>query len=288
MNLPDAIDVIRPSIVQINFTAIGLDHTLGTGFLVSESGYVITAQHVIDAARQLETQTQADTKNQQVGFAIPNTENMRANFTRVGYDIVAEDIRHDLALLKLHRNPFQGEISSRFAINGKDLTIPFGTAALNTHRPREGAAIAISGYPLEAPVLVTNAGVVASAWETTIQQIPIPGAPVAFTQTDIADSYLADAQCNPGNSGGPVYLIETGSVIGVCVRLGLREVIDQDHNPVVLPDGRQLLHDTGISIIVPAQYVVALLGQHNLSYKGQDQPKAKQQSKRAKSRRSKH
>src|SRR5205085_6189322 len=32
-----------------------------------------------------------------------------------------------------------------------------------------------------------------------------------------AQRYLADLEVNGGNSGGPVYLVETAAVIGVCV-----------------------------------------------------------------------
>jgi hypothetical protein len=70
VQLPDAIDRIRPSIVQIGAVALGAapgQATLGTGFVVTSAIHVITAKHVVDGINSV---TQ---EGLQVGFAAPTS-----------------------------------------------------------------------------------------------------------------------------------------------------------------------------------------------------------------------
>ncbi len=252
MTLPEAIDTMRPSIVQISYEAMDLPAevrrqtgrgwaigSLGTGFFVNSEGYVVTALHVIRGGQTILQQIQAGRKQMLVGLAIPNTEDERGNkmignFVLVQFDIVDKDERHDLVLLKLRRNPFKGEVKSGFVIAGKEIPLPVRVASLTSKRPREGAPVAISGYPLGQPILVTNGGSVAASWSFDIAQVQPPGAPDWFRVPDIADSYLVDVEVNRGNSGGPTYLTDSGAVIGVCVRSEPAPVRNQNGQNVVI------------------------------------------------------
>ena len=42
-----------------------------------------------------------------------------------------------------------------------------------------------------------------------VKEVPIPNAPVGFTMPQISDVYLADIEVNSGDSGAPVYDIES-------------------------------------------------------------------------------
>lgn len=244
MNLAQAIDHIRLNIVQIRDRS-NIMVPLGVGFFVNSDGYVITAQHVVKAR-----QTQI-----LVGLAQPNTENMRGNFTLIDCEVVDEDSRHDLALLKLKKNPFKSEVRSGIVIAGqKDVPLLFGTAILDPTRPKDGVAVGISGYPLLETVLVTNAGWIASSWAFDVVEEP---------RLDFADIYLADIETNPGNSGGPVYLIENAAVIGVCVAVKTAPVRDQEGKGV-----NKLYYSSGLTKVIPARYVVELLKKHNLNWSG--------------------
>lgn len=279
MEVAQAVDQVRPSIVQIMFHAsdfsnglrrqLGkpfISHTLGTGFIVNSGGYVITARHVVkDTGQLMECFKEAGTKQPYVGLAIPNTESMRGNFSIVQFDVVDEDALHDLMLLKLKRNPFKGEVKSGIIINSKEMALLFGTATLNPDRPKDGAAVGISGYPLSEPVLVTNAGWMATSWAFEIEEVSVPGAPDWFYHLDIADSYLADVQANPGNSGAPVYLIDDGTVIGVCIASKLVPIVDQQGNVVTI-NGQQLRYSAGLTVVVPSNYVIDLLKKHSLDW----------------------
>jgi S1-C subfamily serine protease len=272
MDLTESVDHVRPCIVQVNFLATHLSQNLqsqlnrpfvssplGTGFLVNSEGYVITANHVIDSGQQLIQKIDAGQKQVYVGLALPNTENMRGNFSLVNFELVDKDERHDLALLKLRKNPFRGEVSSGIVVNGKEVPLLFGIAILNTDRPKDGAYVAISGYPLGQTVLVTNAGWMATSWALDIKEIAASGAPEWFRMPDIADTYLADVEANPGNSGGPVYLGDNGSVIGVCVGSLGAPVWDEGgrHKPY---------YSSGLTMVVPIRYAIDLLSKHGLNW----------------------
>lgn len=104
-------------------------------------------------------------------------QNVRGNFTGAGADVVAEDERHDLAILRMRANPFTGELLSGFVIGDHHLELLYGKPRLSTDRPEDGEAIAISGYPLANPILVTTSGAIAAAWNYDIAEVSVPDAP---------------------------------------------------------------------------------------------------------------
>ncbi len=274
MNFPLTIDRIQPSIVQIAFVAsdfseevkrklgkLFLSQPVGTGFLVNDDAFAITAAHVISGSRALDASIVAGKKGTFVGIAQPNNENMRGNFSQVGFQVVDEDDRHDLALLKLDRNPFRGEVPA--VVSGPGIpALQVGVAILNPRRPRDGMAVATSGYPLASPVLITNAGWIASSWSFDLRDRAPAGAPEWFTLPDVADSYLTDVEVNPGNSGGPFYLVDDATVIGVCIASKPAPVRNEKGEPV----SPTLSYSSGISVVVPAGYVIDLLKKHGVKW----------------------
>lgn len=281
MNLSAAVQFIRPSVVQIvvelnsppapgGFPARpSRPVPLGTGFLVNEDGYVATALHVVRAFENLQGQGQ---KRLLVGTALPNLENykglsIRGSFQLTECDIIDEDARHDLALLKLKQNPFKGELGTFANIRGEKIGSEHKAATLSPGRPLDGEAIAVSGYPLSNTVLITTSGNLASAWGYDVADVHVPGRPEWFRFPDVADSYLADVQVNGGNSGGPVYSVENGKVIGVCVAFANAPVVysDGDHEPASAGN-RPLSYNSGLSVVVPIRYVIDMLKKKNLKW----------------------
>jgi S1-C subfamily serine protease len=246
------------------------DQPLGTGFLVNEDGYVITAQHVVD---DLHTQPRYSDGQGPLDFgqgratvriqspnvgeiglsgsAEPPGPTTRGAFYGAEFEEVGEDTIHDLALLKLKYNPFTIDAVLKTP-KGDVKIVPVKSAKFSLARPEEGEPIAVSGYPLSSAVLVSTSGAIASSWRVDQKDLPL-GAPGAFT-SHLSDLYLADMHVNHGNSGGPVYSLEDGSVIGVCVSF-LKDSLD----------GREW-YNSGLSLMIPAKYVVELLRKNHLKW----------------------
>ena len=188
---------------------------------------------------------------------------MRENFNVVGFEVVEEEERYDLAVLRLLDNEFQDEIQNMIRIGNQDIGPMYGVPRLNTDRPRDGASVAISGYPLGETVLVTNAGMIASSWSVTTDEIPHPSFP-ALKLPEIRDTYLADVQTNPGNSGGPVYSTSDGSIVGVLVDGKLTNVL-AGGEPIFVK-GLPISADAGLSLVVPIKYGIEILERHGVEW----------------------
>ena len=265
MDLTTAIKRVQPSIVQINFQAhgspqggtmtqrINLNKPLGTGFVISPEGYIITANHVMKEGFKALESFKSEIKKLSIGFAYPNTQEMRANFTHMDFDLIEADKIHDIALLKLKST----KIPPMF---GNLPPLKLTPVILNRDRPEDGVAIGISGYPLYQTVLVTSGGFMATSWAFELKELKLPGTPEFYRKLNRADAYLADISVNPGNSGGPVYLASDGSVIGVCVA-NLQTNIKDDKGDIV----KNRYYNSGLAFVEPSRYVCDLLKRHIVS-----------------------
>jgi len=257
---------------------------LGTGFLADQRGTVVTARHVIEQgmliANQVELRTGVtfDVPPFVAGLAHPNvietesgTFRMMEGFTFIDMYPLSVGADHDLAAGRLMQNPFDGLDPETIPVVGGVPHPPlFGVAELDLQRPRDGAAVAVSGYPLRTNALVTNSGIVASAWTADLPAEP-PRADAedgddqgvkhetTFSPGHVKDRYLMDLEANAGNSGGPVYLQDSGAVIGVCVGSRPAHVrVWGTDEPAKLND-RMLAYSSGLTIVIPAGYVDAML-----------------------------
>lgn len=254
MHLPDAIDSVRPAVVQIRVEQRrGESVPIGTGFIITDMGHVLTAKHVVEAVDQLLTQG----SRLLCGLAVPSTTGpitIRGSFELVESEVVARDTRHDLALLRMSNNPFESGRTPgihRTPDGGVAMNAIWGLAALNIDHPRDGESVAVSGYPLSEPAMITTSGHVATAWGLDVQEVHPPGAPDWFSIPDSKDSYLIDVAVNPGNSGGPVFRTYTGEVIAVCVAF---QVARASSGPTSV-----FSYNSGLAVAVPIRYGVELL-----------------------------
>lgn len=231
MRLPDAIDGLRPSIVQIRASGPGAPAqgvTIGSGVIVTDSGSIVTARHVLDAIDFERGQTLT------IAFAFPDVDTpgptRRATFMGVEGKLVDVDEQHDLALIEA-----VGGLANVSRVLG-NIQVPNAPAPahLSTAPLREGSQLAVSGYPFDQPSLVTNAGVLAC---TLSSEVEIGGVMVR---------HLGDFTAHPGNSGGPVFSLRDGAVIGVCVAGRLARVVG------------------GLTVIVAAVDVIAMLDRNGL------------------------
>lgn len=228
--LPNLVALSKPSVLVVgtySFTDSPRFQFRGTGFVVGNGLQVITNAHVLptdlsaNSGRRLAVQV----------LAADGTWRMRETA------LVSTDVSRDLALLK-----FDGP------------AVPALRLADSDARAQEGAAIALIGFPLGGVLgfkHVTHRGIVAA--KTDIFS-PAPGAgslqerAVSQLRKGVFEVLQLDAIAYPGNSGGPVFDIDTGEVIGVV-------------NMVLIKGTREsaLSSPTGISYAVPVSHVWRML-----------------------------
>ena len=244
MHLPDTIARIRPHIVQISVSGPTFGENpviLGTGFLVSGLE-VVTANHVVNAA----TNMQSTHPHLAVGIGLPDFTDtsifLRAGRVSIPSDVVDTYPEDDIALLKLRVDPGAEWFESTADINGTKLTVRTEPVELDARDVKDGMAVATSGFPLNSQALVTTTGVVASYWSVD-------------TPTNPRTRILIDLTANGGNSGGPVYDINSGAVVGVLVAGKLA--------PATGATG--IATAAGLTIAVPTRAIVELLSKNGIT-----------------------
>lgn len=230
--LPDVIDAVRPSIVgvgtaypprQPNRKGPAVTYR-GTGFVIGNGRQVITNAHVIPES--------LDTANREA-LVVFSGRGAKAVATPVR--VVRSDNEHDVALLEM-----------------ADRVLP-ALQLGDSSGVREGQAVAFTGYPM---------GMVLGLYPVTHRGIVSVIAPVARPAEDSRSISAAqmsrlrnpfnvfqlDATAYPGNSGSPVYLPDSGKVIGVI-------------NSVHVKESRESMLEkpSGISYAIPVEHVKALL-----------------------------
>lgn len=241
----DVVDEVRPCVVQIGLLRDGSLQRVGTGLWVDPAGLVLTAAHVAAAATGPPA-GEGEPAELRVGVALPPDERSRGNFVHLPARVATIDDEHDLSVLAVRPSPF-GQQPVR--VDGADLLLPAAVARLTAERPRDGEDLAVSGYPVAEPVLLTTTGTVASAWAFDLAQLAdLPGPALTVPE----DVYLVDATVNPGNSGGPVYRRDTGAVVGVCLAQRLHRTADGSA-------GQPVTYPSGLAVVAPGRYALDLL-----------------------------
>ncbi len=225
--LPDTVDAVRPSIVAIGTvmpTRSPKAQFMGTGFVVGDGRHIITNYHVIpqiiDYAR-LESLAIFEGHGRQ-------TKGHKAK-------VVATDKIHDLALLAITGSPLPA--------------LKLGDSAT----VREGELYAFTGFPI-GMILglrpVTHRGIISAITPIVIPALNSRQLEVKHIRRmkDPFNVFQLDATAYPGNSGSPLYSVDTGHVLGVV-------------NSVLVKNTKEsaLTNPTGISYAIPAKYVRQLL-----------------------------
>ena len=193
----------------------------GTGFFVNDNAELVTALHVVDnpvdnepGTKQILDQLRAAglEAGLKIGVSLPNVENgavvLSSLTTQFDASVVAEDPKHDLALLRLAQNPFK---IPRKAVGGDvNLMLKVLVVKLAANRSRDGESVISCGFPYGQAGMETSSGVISSAWESNpLNRASLAGYPEA------QEVYHVDLGLNPGNSGGPVFRVFDRAVIGV-------------------------------------------------------------------------
>lgn len=172
----------QPATVQIEFNyktaADGSGKEMGSGFIISPSGYVLTNAHVVSPKQELvDMKIESTTVRVRVGgiFKAP-----------VEAEIVHRDTLSDLALLRLPDR--QGGWPTVVVGLPNSLSV--------------GSKLTAMGFPEGGDLAIAPNG------EKTAHNAVVDNSPRAWWQTSLA--------LNSGNSGGPVFG-QLGTVVGVAV-----------------------------------------------------------------------
>ena len=229
--LPEVVAALKPSVVAVGtYDALANPrfNFRGTGFIVGDGRMLATNAHVLPeetALRQRLVLQIAGNRNAS-GDRVPETRPLT---------VLAVDPVHDLALLQISGAPLPAA------------TLADGTA-------REGQAVAFTGFPIGG--LLGFSPVTHRASLSSITPIALP--PPNARQLDAAavsrlrqgpfDIYQLDGTAYPGNSGGPLFDVDTGQVLGVV-------------NMVLVKGSREsvLSQPSGISYAIPVRFLRELL-----------------------------
>ena len=225
--LPETIEQIKKSVVSIATVMLTRSPRVvfyGTGFVVGNGHYVITNDHVVPNKIKHE-------KNE--ALAVFVGEGNRPEPREV--EVVMRDKVHDLALLRVKGS------SLKAVTLGDSRTV------------REGERYAFTGFPMGMMLgqyPVTHVGIVSgmppivtpspSSRQLTAEQIKRNRNPFRVFQLD--------AIAYPGNSGSPVYHMDTGVIIGVV-------------NSVFVKKSKEaaISSPSGITYAIPSEYIEKLL-----------------------------
>lgn len=227
--LPELIEQVKPSIVVVgtyNKTRSPAFVMRGTGFVVGDGTLIATNAHVVpeilDSASGETVVIQALS-----GRAGPQQRSAKT---------VANDKSHDLALLRIEG-------------------VPLPAMLLRTGEPvREGQNIAFTGFPIGGVLglsPVTHRGIISAI---TPIALPSPTAHqlnekvIRRLKSGTFEVYQLDGTAYPGNSGGPLFEMEKGEVIGII-------------NMVFVKGTKEsaLTQPSGISFAIPILYLQELL-----------------------------
>ena len=229
--LPEVVAALKPSVVAVgtyNPLASPRFNFRGTGFIVGDGRQLATNAHVLpeDTGARGQLVLQFAGNRNAAGDRVPETRALT---------VLAVDPTHDLALLQITGAPLPA------------VTLADGPA-------REGQAVAFTGFPIGGLLgfsPVTHRGSISSI--TPIALPPpnarqLDAAAVARLRQGAFDIYQLDGTAYPGNSGGPLFDIETGQVLGVV-------------NMVLVKGSREsvLSQPSGISYAIPVRFLRELL-----------------------------
>ena len=224
----DIIARVKPSIVAVGFfkPTDAPQFTLrGTGFVVGDGNLVATNAHVV-----------AEPVDATGGSVLTIQARVGAQVLLRRARVVVRDPERDLAILRFD-----------------DAALP-ALALRSSSSVREGQAVGFTGFPIGGVLgfsPVTHRGMVSA-----ITPVALPGANaqqlneklIRRLKAGTFDIFQLDATAYPGNSGSPVFDVESGEVIGVI-------------NMVFVKGTKEaaLSQPSGITYAIPADFLSELL-----------------------------
>jgi len=251
------VGVGRVEVVWSDTSGVPRSRVFGTAFRVGSQGDLLTAQHVARNARgQLATLGRETRPRLHVAFEpTPDEPGSGADgHHSVEIQVAAEDADADLALLRILEPPPQGGEGSGLGRSAS--SVSRGSAArLASAKPPAESAVAVVGYPIGARHPVIRTGRLLDAGPAVP---PLPN----WLEPLSSDGSLhfAEVETRRRNSGAPVYLAETGEIIGLCTALVARSDLERGWLiPLPSPPSDP------ITVIIAAHRIQSFLDAHRVS-----------------------
>lgn len=226
------VNKVKPSIVGIGIYApLGRPskQLRGTGFSIGDGTIIATNYHVVD----LELDPNS---NQQLVVFIGSGQDNSASPA----EIIATDPAHDLALLKIKVNVTPLKLDSPFRID-------------------DGTDVAFTGFPIGAVLglySATHRGMIAAYTPVATPSVNASKISIAMMKR-LKEPYFVyqlDATAYPGNSGSPVYELESGSVVAIINKVFVQQTKEA-----------AITNPSGITYAIPVKYLKLLAKNKGIS-----------------------
>lgn len=277
----EAINQVRSSVVQIqakvqfkyvNPASPPFQKVIpaGSGIVADAKGHIITALHVVNSIESLRSailglpltpagpiDASSITTTILIGFQMTRhmEDNNHAfgNFVPLKATVLKRSATGDAAIL---------EVSPPDLVKLLILDVMRPVAAkFDPNLSPEGEMIAVSGFPLNLATMVTNVGWIGSEYLDLPEYPNYPHKVLPDGMTEPNFGQLGSLQINEGNSGGPVYRIKDGAVIGIAVAYWNAPAQVKVKIEDRLGSG-QADTNSGLCAIVPIREGLALLSIH--------------------------
>jgi S1-C subfamily serine protease len=169
---------------------------VGTGFLINEDGYFVTAAHVLalyesDSAQLTATIRQKD-----------------GNGGGRWFDVIDKDESRDLALCKI--KGFTPHFPKAMVADHPDSQTPFASLQVSDGTVQTGQFVVLAGFPLGSWNPTIQLGTIAAVKTVSPLAGRVPAGQRELLQISVSG--------NKGNSGSPVISLDSGKVVGVIVQ----------------------------------------------------------------------
>jgi S1-C subfamily serine protease len=252
-------------------------NSLGSAVWIGQAGYLVTCYHVV---RNVQLPLVVGIPEDPIFATGDSSIAVTGAVDQFTVTVVASDESTDIAILKAASLP--GSLKTRgVKIDSGSLTKPLVMAkgaTLSTEALNSGQSVLLAGYPLNQTTLILQTGIATgegyfSETQGSVDSLPGNGRRIMLSLVS-----------NPGNSGGPIFNLD-GKVIGLlegnlpspmldeddkqplaCLRAKLDSLgvplKDSAGNPI--PEFTPCEQNSGISLVVPTQFIVDLAKKNNI------------------------
>jgi S1-C subfamily serine protease len=175
-----------------------IEGVVGTGFLINDEGYFVTAAHVLSR----------NIAEYNVALRVPE------NLGQWGesFDVVGKDSRLDIALCRIKGFDSLARMHPKPPPGVPHVNPPrYATLKLSNEPVRLGQFVVVAGFPLFSELPMVQFGNVAAAKTFTL-----------LSPMYAPDQFEVSVAASGGDSGGPVIDLDTGRVVGVMVEGSFR------------------------------------------------------------------